>query len=45
VEHDLDLLLRVAHLQATEREVRDFAPRLNQFVALANPARTEAAPT
>jgi len=34
VQHDLDLLLRLADLQATEYEVRDFAPRLNQFVAL-----------
>jgi len=34
VDHDLDLLLRLADLQATEYEVRDFAPRLNQFVAL-----------
>src|SRR4029077_1240466 len=35
VEHDLALLVRVADLQATEQEVREFAPRLNQFVALA----------
>src|SRR5690349_20744090 len=34
VQHDLDLLIRLADLQATEFEVRDFAPRLNQFVAL-----------
>jgi hypothetical protein len=34
VEHDLRTLLRVADLQATENEVRDLAPRLNQFVAL-----------
>jgi CheY-like chemotaxis protein/serine/threonine protein kinase len=36
VEHDLELLLRVANLQATEMEVRDFGPRLNQFVAFAD---------
>ncbi len=35
VDHDLSLLLRVADLQATEQEVRTFAPRMNQFVALA----------
>ncbi|HVO32747.1 MAG TPA: hypothetical protein VMU17_02460, partial [Elusimicrobiota bacterium] len=34
VQHDLDLVLRVADLQATELEVRLFAPRLNQFVVL-----------
>jgi len=34
VERDLALVLRVADLQATELEVRDFGPRLNQFVAL-----------
>jgi RNA polymerase sigma factor (sigma-70 family) len=36
VEQDLALLLRVADLQATEREVRDFGPRINEFVALAD---------
>ena len=36
VEHDLDILLKVADLQATEKEVRTFGPRLNQFVALAD---------
>jgi RNA polymerase sigma factor (sigma-70 family) len=35
VAHDLSLLLRVADLRATEREVRDFGPRMNEFVALA----------
>ena len=34
VQHDLDLLTRIADLQATEYEVKDFGPRLNQFVAL-----------
>jgi len=34
VQHDLGLLIRLADLQATGFEVRDFAPRLNQFVAL-----------
>jgi SAM-dependent methyltransferase len=34
VEHDLNLLTRLADLQATELEVRSFAPRLNQFVAM-----------
>ncbi len=34
VQHDLDLVLRVADLQATELEVRLLAPRLNQFVVL-----------
>ncbi len=45
VQHDLDLLLRLADLQATEYEVRDFAPRLNQFVALTKAllAKTERA--
>ena len=36
VERDLALLLRVADLRATELEVRDFGPRLNQFMALAD---------
>jgi serine/threonine protein phosphatase PrpC len=35
VNHDLALLLRIADLQAVESEVRDFAPRLNEFIALA----------
>jgi len=34
VEHDLDLLSRITDLQATEMEVKDFGPRVNQFVAL-----------
>ncbi len=34
VQHDLDLLSRLSDLQATELEVRSFAPRLNQFVAM-----------
>lgn len=35
VRHDVDLLRRVANLQATEAEVREFAPRLKEFMALA----------
>jgi hypothetical protein len=34
VEHDLDFLISVAGLQATEAEVRGFGPRMNSFVAL-----------
>jgi hypothetical protein len=34
VEHDVSLLKRLTDLQATEYEVRAFAPRLNQFVSL-----------
>jgi len=34
VLHDVELLKRVADLQATENEVRAFAPRLQQFIAL-----------
>lgn len=35
VDHDLTLLVRVSQLQATEQEVRSFAPRMNQFVEFA----------
>lgn len=34
VEHDLDLLLRMVSLQATETEVRAFAPRVEQFLRM-----------
>jgi len=34
VQHDLDLLLRVADLKATENEVRAFGPRFNAFLAM-----------
>ena len=34
VTHDLAMLSRLADLQATEYEVRDFAPRMEQFIAL-----------
>lgn len=35
VEEDLDLLLHVVQLQATESDVEAFAPRLHEFLALA----------
>jgi len=35
VIHDVDMLIDMANLQANEYEVREFAPRLNQFVVLA----------
>jgi hypothetical protein len=34
VERDLDFLIKVANLQATENEVRSFGPRLNAFIAI-----------
>jgi len=35
VERDLELLLKIADLRATEREVRAFGPRLQPFIAMA----------
>src|SRR5262249_37331313 len=35
LEHDLALLLKAADLQADEYEVRDFGPRLDRFILLA----------
>lgn len=34
VQHDIDLLLRVTELKATENEVKAFGPRLGQFMAM-----------
>ena|GEM_PF-6891592 len=34
LQHDAALLTRITDLQATESEVRSFAPRMNQFVAM-----------
>ncbi len=34
VEHDLNLLIRITDLTATEMEVKTFGPRFDQFIAL-----------